>query len=78
MKKTKMYMRIRGKTITQPTIRMGLHEKALPMAKVAVTRAVLGKTKENQAIVKVIRPGPMVETWAKLAMKKKKIANLVR
>ena len=76
MKNTKIYIRISGKIITHPTIRIGLHENASPMAKVAVTSAVFGNTKENHAIVKIIRPGPIVDKCAKLAIMKKKIASL--
>ena len=76
MQNTKIYIRISGKTITHPTIRIGLHENALPMAKVAVTSAVLGKTNENHPIVKIIRPGPINDKCAKLAIKKKKSASL--
>jgi len=47
------------------------------MAKVDVINAVFGNTNENQPIVKTIRPGPMADTCAKLAMKKKKIASLI-
>jgi hypothetical protein len=52
---------MRGKIMAQPMIRIGLHEKAFPMANVAVIKAVLGKTNENHAIEKLIRPGPMVD-----------------
>lgn len=46
------------------------------MAKVAVIKAVLGKTNEYQPMENIIRPGPITDRWAKLAMKKKKIASL--
>jgi hypothetical protein len=69
---------MRGKIMAQPMIRIGLHEKAFPMANVAVIRAVLGKTNENHAIEKFILPGPMVDQWAKVAIKKKNIARLCR
>lgn len=46
--------------MAHPTIEMGLHEKAFPMAKVAVTSAVLGNTNENHDIENTKRPGPMV------------------
>lgn len=46
------------------------------MAKVAVIRAVFGKTNENHPIEKIIRPGPIAETWAKVAIQKKNIASL--
>lgn len=55
---------------------MGVLEKAFPIAKVAVTKAVFGNTNENQVIEKIIRPGPMAERLAKVAMKKKKMASL--
>lgn len=57
---------------------IGLQEKALPMAKVAVIKAVLGKINENQVMEKTIRPWPMADQCAALAMMKKKIANLAR
>lgn len=55
---------------------MGLQENAFPIAKVAEVSAVFGNTKENQPIVNIIRPDPIADQWAKLAMKKKKIARL--
>lgn len=76
MYQTKKYIKISGKTITHPTISMGLQENALPIAKVAVIKAVLGKTKENQVIEKTIRPAPMAVQCAAVAMMKKKMANL--
>jgi hypothetical protein len=57
-------------------IRIGLQENALPMANVDVISAVFGNTNENQPIVNIIRPGPIADTCAKLAMKKKNIARL--
>jgi len=62
--------------MTQPIILIGSQENALPIAKVAVVSAVFGNTNENHAIEKIIRPGPIVDRCAKVAMKKKKIANL--
>jgi hypothetical protein len=62
--------------MAHPMTKMGLHEKALPIAKVAVTNAVLGKINENHAMEKTSRPGPMTDQWAPLAMKKKNIASL--
>lgn len=56
---------------------MGLQENAFPIANVDVINAVFGNTKENQAIVKTIRPGPMADKWAKLAMMKKNTARLM-
>ena len=61
MLNTKIYIKMRGNTITHPTIKIGLHENALPIAKVAVTSAVLGNTKENQAMENLIRPCPIVD-----------------
>jgi hypothetical protein len=61
MQKTNIYISTRGKIMAQPMIRIGLHEKAFPIANVAVIKAVLGKTNENHAIEKFIRPGPMVD-----------------
>lgn len=58
-------------------ILMGLQENALPIANVAVIRAVLGKMNENQVIEKTIRPCPMADQCAALAMMKKNIANLM-
>lgn len=55
---------------------IALHEKAFPIAKVAVISAVFGNTNENHAMEKTIRPGPMADQCAKLAMKKKNIASL--
>lgn len=71
-------MRSSGKTATQPTIFIALHENALPIANVAVINAVFGKINENQVIEKSIRPGPMTDQWAALAMIKKKIASLIQ
>ena len=62
--------------MTHPIIRIGLQENAFPTANVDVISAVFGKTNENQPIVKIIRPGPMADRCAKLAMKKKNIARL--
>lgn len=59
-------------------IDIALQEKAFPIAKVAVISAVFGNTNENHAIEKTIRPGPMADQCAKLAIKKKNIANLKR
>jgi hypothetical protein len=70
-------MSIKGMMATQPTMLIALQENALPMANVAVTRAVFGKTNENQVIENTIRPGPIADQWAALAMMKKKIANLI-
>lgn len=69
-------MKMRGKIMTHPTTWIGWHAKALPMAKVAVIKAVLGKTNEYQPMENTNRPGPITDKWAKLAMKKKKIASL--
>ncbi|CBF79296.1 predicted protein [Aspergillus nidulans FGSC A4] len=57
-------------------VTIGLQENAFPTANVDVISAVFGKTNENQPIVKIIRPGPMADRCAKLAMKKKNIARL--
>ena len=62
--------------MAQPMIKIGLQANALPMANVDVIKAVFGKTNENHAIVKTIRPGPMADKCAKLAMKKKNSARL--
>jgi hypothetical protein len=75
---TNRYIRSSGITIAVPTIRIGRHENACPIANVAVTSAVLGKTNENQVIENTSRPGPIVDQCAKLAMKKKKSARLVQ
>jgi hypothetical protein len=56
---------------------IALQENALPMANVAVIRAVFGKTNENHVIEKTIRPEPIADQCAALAMMKKKIANLI-
>jgi hypothetical protein len=53
-----------------------LQENALPIAKVAVIKAVLGKTNENQVIEKTMRPCPIADQWAALAIMKKNMANL--
>lgn len=55
---------------------IALQENACPMANVAVIKAVLGKTNENQVMEKTILPGPIADQWAALAMMKKKTANL--
>ena len=62
--------------IVRPSISIGLHENTLPMANVAVIKAVFGKTNENQVIEKTIRPPCMTGgRCAEAAMKKKKIAS---
>jgi hypothetical protein len=55
---------------------IALQEKAFPMANVAVIRAVFGNTNENHVIEKTIRPGPIADQWAALAIMKKKMAKL--
>jgi hypothetical protein len=70
-------MSINGRIATHPMILISLHEKALPIANVAVIKAVFGNTNENQVIEKTIRPGPIADQCAALAMMKKKIANLI-
>lgn len=62
--------------MTQPVMLMTRLENAPPIANVAVTKAVLGKTNENQAIEKTIVDFPTAEVCANTAMKKKKIASL--
>ena len=57
-------------------ISITLHEKAFPMANVAVIRAVFGNTKEYHAMEKVMLPRLATEQWAKTAIKKKKMASL--
>lgn len=62
--------------MASPRISIGLHKNTLPMANVAVIKAVFGKTNENQVIEKTIRPPCMTGgRCAEAAMKKKKIAN---
>lgn len=56
MAKTKIQTMMRITVITQPTIWIAVELKALPKAKVAVTKAVFGKTKEYQVIENVILP----------------------
>jgi hypothetical protein len=75
---TNMYVMIKRIVMTQPMISIGLQENAFPMAKVAVIKAVFGKTKEYQVIEKTNRSFPTMERWAKTAMRKKKIARLWR
>lgn len=55
---------------------MGLQEKALPTEKVAVMRAVFGKTKENHVMEKSIPSFPQAARLAVHAIKKNQIANL--
>ena len=59
-----------------PMITMESQANALPIAKVADVRAVLGNTNENQAIVNDIRPWPMTDMCANMAIMRKKIAKL--
>lgn len=40
---------------------IALQENACPMANVAVIKAVLGKTNENQVMEKTILPGPIAD-----------------
>lgn len=40
---------------------IALQENALPIANVAVTKAVLGNTNENHVIEKTMRPWPMAD-----------------
>ena len=51
---TNSHVRINKQVITQPITLIAGTLKAPPMAKVAVTRAVLGKTKEKKVIEKDI------------------------
>ena len=62
--------------MTVPRISIGRQENVFPIAKVAVIRAVLGKTNENQVIENTIRRGPIADQCAKLAIKKKNRASL--
>jgi len=47
---TKNQSKINRQAITQPMTCIACDSNALPIAKVAVTRAVCGKTKENQVM----------------------------
>jgi hypothetical protein len=55
---------------------IALHEKAFPMANVAVIRAVFGNTKEYHVMEKIKLPRLAAEQCAKTAIKKKKMASL--
>lgn len=57
-------------------ILIALQENAFPMANVAVINAVFGNTNENQVIENTIRPGPIADQCAALAIMKKNIASL--
>ena len=74
--KTKIQTRIRIGVKTQPMISMALDLKALPMAKVAVMSAVLGKTNEYQFIAKVSLSFPTQDQCAPTEMKKNQKARL--
>lgn len=62
----------------QPIIKIGLQRKALPIANVDAIRSVFGKTNENHAIVKTIRPAPMADKYVKLAMRGGKQCQALR
>ena len=65
MTKTNNQTNIKKQVMTHPTIWIAVLENDLPTAKVAVIKAVLGKTKEYHAMVKVSFPGPIQDTCAK-------------
>ncbi|OJJ06859.1 hypothetical protein ASPVEDRAFT_46216 [Aspergillus versicolor CBS 583.65] len=53
----------------QLIIKIGLQEKALPIANVDAIKSVFRETNENHAIVKTIRPAPMADKYVMLAMR---------
>ena len=55
---------------------MTLDSKALPIANVDVTKAVLGNTNEYQVIANVILPRPKVDPWAPTETRKNHHARL--
>lgn len=76
MEKTKKYVRNNRIVMTQPSVWIASLLKAFPIAKVDVTRAVFGNTKEYQAMEKTIRPRLTADQCANTAIKKKKMASL--